>query len=57
MFLSGDKYGYIDKAWKIVIPATCSFARPFSGPLAAVVDGRQSAYVDVAGKIVWRSER
>jgi len=41
----------------VVIPSTWSFARPFNGPLAAVVDGRLSAYVDVAGKVVWRSER
>ena len=57
VFRSGNKYGYIDRTGKAVIPATWSFARPFNGPLAAVVDGRASAYVDVNGKVVWRSER
>lgn len=52
----GGRYGYIDKGGRIAIPAQYSFARPFNGPLAAVVNGRESAYVDVDGKVVWRSE-
>lgn len=60
------KRGYIDKTGALVIEprfataepfsAQFSFARPFHGPLAPVVMGRQSAWIDVDGKIVWRSD-
>ena len=50
-----DQMRLIDKSGKIVIPATWSFARQFHGPLAPVVEGRQSAWIDINGKVVWRS--
>jgi hypothetical protein len=50
--LLGGKWGYIDSAGKLVIPARFERAADFSGGLAAVLEGSTFGYVDPSGKLV-----
>jgi hypothetical protein len=46
------KCGYIDKAGKLVIPASYMAARPFSNGLAPVLINLKWGYIDTSGKVV-----
>ncbi|WP_308575635.1 WG repeat-containing protein [uncultured Fusobacterium sp.] len=50
--LKHDKWGYIDKTGKIVIPFEYDKANDFSGGLAAVEKNGKWGYIDRTGKIV-----
>jgi hypothetical protein len=48
----GDKWGYIDKTGKVVIPAEYDSAGTFSEGLACVRKGLKVGYVDKTGRVV-----
>ena len=48
----GKKFGYVDAAGKLVIPARFDFADAFQGGFAAVEVGKKWGYVDAAGAAV-----
>jgi WG containing repeat len=49
-----DRYGYVDRQGKIVIPPKFSFALPFDQGLAEVsTDDDHAAYINTKGNIVW----
>jgi hypothetical protein len=52
LFLRDGKFGYIDKAGKIIIPPRFDDARNFSEGLATVAIGKKYGCIDVNGKIV-----
>jgi hypothetical protein len=52
----GKKIGYIDRTGKFAIQPQFEDAHPFQGELALVVLGGKQAYVNKAGKVVWRGE-
>lgn len=47
-----DKYGFMDKTGRLVIPARFSNVQPFSEGLAAVSINGQYGYIDRSGKMV-----
>src|SRR3989339_1691422 len=51
-FRAGSKWGYSDKAGKLVIPARYNAARPFSEGLALVMSGGKYGFIDAAGREV-----
>jgi hypothetical protein len=51
-FFRDGKFGYIDKAGKIIIPPRFDYARDFSEGLASVQIGDKYGCIDKAGKIV-----
>ena len=51
-----DKYGYIDRSGKMVIPPQFKDAGPFSDGLARVLLGKQGGYIDKSGQLVIKGE-
>lgn len=51
------KTGYINKKFKMVIPAIYEFARDFIGDLAYVKFENKEGYINKKGKWVWQKER
>ncbi len=49
---NSGKFGYIDKAGKVVIPFLYDYAAPFSEGLAYVCQGDKFGYIDAAGNVV-----
>jgi WG containing repeat len=50
-----EKYGYVDRTGKIVIPIQLQFANPFSNGVGRVnMSDYKSALVNVKGKIIWK---
>lgn len=52
VFVKDRKYGFIDKADTVVVPAAHSCARPYDKGLAFVLDKGRSPYVDAEGNAV-----
>lgn len=52
----GGLWGYIDTSGKLALPAVYDLAGPFSDGLARVLFEGQQAFIDHAGKIVFRPE-
>ncbi|WP_235596447.1 WG repeat-containing protein, partial [Leptospira weilii] len=50
--LVGDKYGYIDKTGKFIIPSQFDNAHSFSEGLAAVQIGKKWGFIDKTGNFV-----
>jgi WG containing repeat len=51
-FFRDGKFGYIDKAGKIIIPPRFDYARDFSEGLATVKIGDKAGCIDLNGKII-----
>jgi hypothetical protein len=50
---SEEKFGYIDRSGKMLIPAEYQSATPFQGGLAFISHCGQSGYIDKMGRPVW----
>jgi hypothetical protein len=50
-----DKWGFIDRTGKLVIPPQFFHARNFSDGLAPVWLSPRRGYIDKTGKFVWQS--
>jgi hypothetical protein len=48
----GSKYGFVDKACRVVIPAKFNGAQEFSDGLAAIQQGEKWGFIDKSGKLV-----
>lgn len=48
----GDRYGYIDRSGRVVIPPRFHFAQIFSEGMARVVVDDRSGYIDRTGRVV-----
>jgi hypothetical protein len=48
-----DRFGYIDRTGKTVIPFSFDMAWPFHSSLAQVTIRGKTAYIDFRGNVVW----
>jgi hypothetical protein len=52
----GKKYGFIDKAGKIIIPAQYDTCEIFIDGIASVTKGIFSGYINKSGDFIWSNE-